>query len=274
VPIVRAMGIQQTLQNVAMFLGPLSAGLLITLLTESITLLLASVLFFVAIVLVLRLPKQIMTHEHPMSVRQAYRDMRVAASFIRHEPFLGPMQFFGPLYACVFLPAATIVFPAWYVLNGQSSAALGLFLGIQAIGGILGGFLFATFGPKVSQRRWLYGTTAAYAGVLFGLSLMQPGSPGTFILAFCAGLTLTGIMTIPYAAFYTRTPQKLLGRVNSLGAAVGYTLSALGALTLGKLITQSSASTALLICAAFMALLAIGAATLPFMKLLDETKPS
>jgi MFS family permease len=45
IPIVRAMGLQQTLQNVANFVGPLTAGVLVALLSESVTLMFASVLF-------------------------------------------------------------------------------------------------------------------------------------------------------------------------------------------------------------------------------------
>jgi MFS family permease len=64
VPIVRAMGIQQTLQNVANFIGPLSAGVLVALLSESITLIFASVLFALCIFLVIGLPRKDMLHEH------------------------------------------------------------------------------------------------------------------------------------------------------------------------------------------------------------------
>jgi len=71
IPIVRAMGIQQTLQNVANFVGPLSAGFLVALLSESITLMFASVLFALCIFLVLGLPRKIIQHEQRMSPRQA-----------------------------------------------------------------------------------------------------------------------------------------------------------------------------------------------------------
>src|SRR5215211_6887299 len=75
IPIVRAMGIQQTLQNVANFVGPLSAGLLVALLSESITLMFASVLFVFCIILVIGLPRKTIIHEQHISLRQAYEDM-------------------------------------------------------------------------------------------------------------------------------------------------------------------------------------------------------
>jgi MFS family permease len=148
VPIVRAMGLQQTLQNVANFIGPLSAGLLVALLSESVTLMFASVLFAVCVFLVIGLPRKNMVHERQLSVRQAYEDMREAVRFVFKDPLLGPMQLFGPLFAFIVGPVSSIVFPAWFVFARQSAVQLGTFLGAQALGGMIGGFLFAAFAPK------------------------------------------------------------------------------------------------------------------------------
>ena len=76
------------------FVGPLSAGLLVALLSESLTLMFASVLFAFCIFPVLRLPPQTIVHEHQMSARQAYDDICEAVQFIIKDPLLGPMQLF------------------------------------------------------------------------------------------------------------------------------------------------------------------------------------
>lgn len=270
VPIVRAMGLQQTLQNVANFVGPLSAGLLVALLSESITLMFASVLFALCILLVIGLPHKVMQHEHPMSVQQASEDMREAVRFIFKDPLLGPMQLFGPLFAFIVGPVSAIVFPAWFVFADQSAAQLGIFLGAQALGGMIGGFLFAAFAPKVSQQKWLFGATGAYALALLGLYFMQPGSVSALLVGFLAGVVFTGIMAIPYSSFYIRTPERLLGRVNSLGAGMGFIVIALASLFFGWLINATSAKTGLLACAIGMGLIALGVLLFPFMKYLDE----
>jgi MFS family permease len=270
VPIVRAMGIQQTLQNVANFVGPLSAGILVALLSESVTLMFASVLFAFCIFLVLRLPRQSFVHEHPMSVRQAYEDMREAVRFLIQEPFLGPMQLFGPFFAFVVGPVSGIVFPAWFVFANESATELGIFLGAQALGGMIGGFLFAAFAPKVSQHKWLFGATGLYALALLILYFLQPGSVGAVLVGFLAGVVFTGIMAIPYSSFYIRTPERLLGRVNSLGAGMGFIIISLDSLFFGWLINATSARTGLLICAIIMGLIALGVLLFPFMKHLDE----
>jgi MFS transporter len=270
VPIVRAMGIQQTLQNVANFVGPLSAGLLVALLSESVTLMFGSILFALCIFLVLGLPRKHVEHAQRMSIRQAYEDLREAVEFLIKDPFLGPMQLFGPFFAFVVGPVSAIVFPAWFVFANQGAAQLGIFLGAQALGGMLGGFIFAAFAPKASQQKWLFGATSAYALALLGLYFLQPGSISAVLVGFLAGIVFTGIMAIPYTSFYIRTPERLLGRVNSLGAGMGFVIIALASLFFGWLINATSAKTGLLACAILMGLIALGVYVFPFMKHLDE----
>jgi MFS family permease len=88
VPISRAMGLTQTLQGIATFVGPITAGLLIAVWGEANTLAVTTVLFLAGIALASRLRKQTTTHEQPMTSRQVYRDMREAVRFLRSEPFV------------------------------------------------------------------------------------------------------------------------------------------------------------------------------------------
>ncbi len=279
VPITRAMGLTQTLQGIATFLGPITAGLLIAAFGEANTLLVTTILFLMAIVLVSRLRKRVMVHEHPMSARQAYRDMREAVQFLIKEPFLGKMQLVGPLMGAVIVPISALIFPAWFIFAHQDSRALGIFLGAGAIGGMVGGAIFAALAHKLAQRTWLVGATALYGLAMLGLYFLQPGSVLAIGVSFLAGSMMSMLFAVPYTAFYSRTPQKLLGRVGSLGAAMGALAGALASLGFGWLIQTASAPSALLVCAFIMSGLAIALGTMPFMRLLDnpseqaETEP-
>jgi MFS family permease len=124
--------------------------------------------------------------------------------------------------------------------------------------------------PRVSQRRWLVGSTAGHAFALAGLYFLQPGSMLSLVAGFAAGAMSTGIMAIPYTAFYTRTAERLLGRVNSLGAASGFLMVSISSLFFGWLVDVHSVRTAILTCAVGMGSLSIGTFLLPFTKLLDE----
>ncbi|TCO30418.1 MFS transporter [Kribbella steppae] len=270
VPITRAMGLTQTLQGVAMFVGPITAGLLIAAFGEANTLFVTTVLFLTSIVLASRLRKKVLTHEHPMSAQQTYRDLREAVDFLVKEPFLGKMQLVGPLMGAVIVPISALVFPAWFIFAKQDSRALGIFLGAGAIGGMVGGVLFAALGQKLAQRTWLVSATAFYAVALLGLYFLQPGSVLAVGVSFVAGLMLSVMFAVPFTAFYSRTPQELLGRVGSLGAAHGSLMGALASLGFGWLMHTVSAPTALLVCALIMGGITAALAFMPFMRLLDN----
>ena len=270
VPITRAMGLTQTLQGVAMFVGPITAGLLIAAFGEANTLLVTTVLFLTSIVLASRLRKKVLTHEHPMSARQAYREMREAVDFLIKEPFLGKMQLVGPLMGAVIVPVSALVFPAWFIFAKQDSRALGIFLGAGAIGGMVGGVLFAALGEKLAQRTWLVSATGLYGSALLGLYFLQPGSAPAVGVSFVAGLMLSVMFSVPFTAFYSRTPQELLGRVGSLGAANGSLMGALASLGFGWLMHTVSAPTALLACALIMGTITAALAFMPFTRLLDS----
>ncbi|MEV0285879.1 MULTISPECIES: MFS transporter [unclassified Kribbella] len=275
VPMTRAMGLTQTLQGVATFVGPITAGLLIAAFGEANTLLVTTVLFLMSIVLVSRLRKQVISHEQPMTPRQTYRDLREAVQFLVKEPFLGKMQLVGPLMGAVIVPISALIFPAWFIFAQQDSRALGIFLGAGAIGGMVGGVTFAALAQKLPQRTWLVGATGLYASALLGLYFLQPGSIPAIGVSFLAGSMLSVMFAVPYTAFYSRTPQNLLGRVGSLGAAYGSLVGALASLGFGRLMHAVSAPHALIVSALIMGAIAFALASLPFMRLLDHpTKPT
>lgn len=270
VPITRAMGLTQTLQGVATFVGPITAGLLIASFGEANTLLFTTVLFGLTIVLASRLRKRVVPQQQPMSPRQAYHDMRDAVRFLVAEPFLGKMQLVGPLMGAVIVPISALIFPAWFVFAQQGSKALGVFLGAGAIGGMAGGVTFAALAQKLPQRTWLVGATGLYATALLGLFFLRPGSGPAIVVSFLAGSMLSVMFAVPYTAFYSRTPQNLLGRVGSLGAAYGSLVGALASLGFGRLMHTVSAPHALLAAAVIMGGIAIALASMPFVRLLDS----
>jgi MFS family permease len=269
VPIGRAMGLTQTLQGVATFVGPITAGLLIAVWGEANTLLVTTVLFLAGIALASRLRTRVTTHDQPMTSRQVYRDMRDAVRFLKNEPFLGKMQIVGPFMGAVIVPISALVVPAWFVFGQQDSRALGIFLGAGAVGGMVGGGAFAAWSSRLPQRTWLVGATALYAATMLGLYCTQPGSMPAIGLSFAAGGMLSVLFAVPYTAFYSRTPQELLGRVGSLGAAHGSLMGAVASLGFGWLLHAASAPNALLVCAAIMGAIALALATMPFVRLLD-----
>lgn len=151
VPLVRATSLQETLQNTAQFVGPLAAGFLVAAVAERGTLLVAAAIFAAALALIAGLERQRLGHDAPLTPARALADVREGFRFIAAEPLLGPLTFLLVAWVAVYLPLSTLVFPAWFNFARQSAGALGVFLGAQALGAILGGLVFAAVGPRVSR---------------------------------------------------------------------------------------------------------------------------
>lgn len=107
---------------------------------------------------------------------------------------------------------------------------------------------------------------AAVTGTLVG-GLVTDRIGGRRVSILADGLSLITALTLAVALW---SPQNLLGRVGSLGAAYGTLIGALAALAFGWLIHTVSAPSALLVCSLVMGAIAASLALAPFMRLLDS----
>lgn len=269
VPLLRASSIQEVLQGTAMFIGPMTAGLLVAAITEGATLLVVAAIFVLCALLIFRVKKQKIVHEQPMTIRQSWADMREGFVFLMKEPLLGPLTILGTIFVGLFMPLATIIFPAWFVFAGQNAEALGIFLGAQALGGLLGGLVFTTIATKVSGYVWMI-LSNILSTIFFGAMLfVDPGSWWAVALSFLVGTTSAGFYPIMNTAYYSRTPEKLFGRVNGASWALSLVALPVTSLLFGWIINLTSATIALGIVVASNAILTIVVWLYPSMKLLD-----
>jgi MFS family permease len=271
IPLIRAGSVQESLQNAAMFAGPLSAGLLVAWLHEGNTLLLAAALFGLCIFLIFGLKYPRPRHDHRLTAREAFAEFREGVVFLAKEPLLGPLSLLGVLLICFIAPLTTVVFPAWFVLAREGANDLGIFLGAQALGTIVGGAGFATLSTRVSSRKWFISTNLGYAAGLLALSFTQPGSLLAVGISFLAGMASAGWFPIINTAYYARAPEQILGRVNGAAFTLYWVVVSPVSLLLGVLVGATSARIGLVVCAAGLGLLGIAASLMPFMKLLDES---
>jgi hypothetical protein len=270
VPLVRATSIQETLQNIAQFVGPLAAGFLIAVVAEQGTLLVAAGLFLAAMALIAGLERQRLTHDQPMTAAGALADVREGFRFIATEPLLGPLTFLLVAWVAVYVPLSTLVFPAWFNFARQGAGALGVFLGAQALGAILGGLVFAAVGPRISRFWWFVPTNLTATALLAALLATEPGSAVAVALSFAVGLVSAGSLPIINTAYYSRTPEELLGRVNGTSFAMVLAALPFSALAFGWLINATSPETAIAVVVAGNAVVVAVFALLPAMRLIDE----
>jgi len=270
VPLVRATSLQETLQNTAQFVGPLAAGFLVAAVAERGTLLVAAAMFAAAMALIAGLERQRPVHDQPMTPARALADVREGFRFIAAEPLLGPLTFLLVAWVAVYLPLATLIFPAWFNFARQSPGALGVFLGAQALGAILGGLVFAAVGPRVSAFWWFVPTNLAATAGLAGLLATEPGSPAAVALSLGVGLVSAGSLPIINTAYYSRTPEELLGRVNGTSFAMVLAALPFSSLAFGWLINATAPETAIAVVVAANAVMVAAFALLPAMRLLDR----
>lgn len=272
VPLIRAGSLQESLQNAAMFAGPLSAGLLVAWLNEGNTLLLAAALFGLCIFLIFGLKHPKPRHDHPLTLKKVFTDLYEGIVFLAKEPLLGPISILGVLLMCFIAPLTTVIFPAWFVLANEGANDLGIFLGAQALGTIVGGMGFAAVSTKVSSRKWFIFTNIGYAVGLFGLYFTQPGSVPAVCISFLAGMASAGWFPIINTAFYARAPERILGRVNGAAFTLYWVVVSPASLLLGLLVSTTSPRTGILVSAIGLGLLGAGAYLMSSMKLLDENQ--
>jgi macrolide resistance protein len=212
VPLVRATSLRETLQNTAQFVGPRAAGL----------------------------ERQRLGHDQPLTAASALADVRQGFRFIVSEPLLGPLTWLLVAWVAVYVPLSTLILPAWFNFAREGAGALGLFLGVQALGGVLGGLAFAAVGPKVSKFRWFVATEVVATALLAALLATEPGSAAAVALSFGVGLVGAGSLPIINTAYYSRTPEELLGRVNGTSFAMVLTVLAFSSLAFGWLVNATA----------------------------------
>ena len=104
VSLIRATSLQETLQGTANFVGPLAAGLMIGIFSESVALVAVSLVFLVCIFLIRGVRPQTIVHSERLTIKKALTDIREGFSFVFKEPLLGPITLLLAIVVC-FVPA-------------------------------------------------------------------------------------------------------------------------------------------------------------------------
>jgi MFS family permease len=115
---------------------------------------------------------------------------------------------------------------------------VGLLRGVQAVGGVLGGVVIATWGKRLSARAQAIWGLAAFAGLsaLTWNSPLLSTAPGWYILLFIAlGIPATALTTGLITGSQQASPPRLRGRILSLLAVAQALGQATGILAAGLL---------------------------------------
>ncbi len=106
-------------------------------------------------------------------------------------------------------------------------------------------------------------------GLLAALLATEPGSVAAVALSFGVGLVGPAPLPIINTAYFSRTPEELLGRVNWTSFAMVLTVLPFSSLAFGWLINATAPETAITLVAAANAVMVAAFALLPAMRLVD-----
>lgn len=101
----------------------------------------------------------------------------------------------------------------------------------------------------------------------------RAGSAAAVGLSFGVGLVGAGSLPIINTAYYSRTPEELLGRVNGTSFAMVLTVLPFSSLAFGWLINATAPETAITVVVALNAVMVAAFALIPAMRLVDAGRP-
>jgi predicted MFS family arabinose efflux permease len=121
---------------------------------------------------------------------------------------------------------------------GAGPAVVGLLMAADALGSVLGAWLFVRFVPAATRAR-LVGVLAVAAGLPLALCILRPGVPLTLLLWAASGMLSTAYLLQTQASFVRATPDG--GRGRAIGVAASGIIAAQGAaVLLGGLLSDAT----------------------------------
>lgn len=140
---------------------------------------------------------------------------------------------------------------------GAGAATAGLLMSADAVGSVVGGWLFLRYFPERLRERAI-GPLALLAGLPLVLCALAPGVAATFVLWAVGGAFATACMVQAQADFVRATPDALRGRAIGVAASGMVTAQGVAAL-LGGLAAEAWGPRAAVVgCGAVGALIAVG----------------
>ncbi|HEX5402837.1 MAG TPA: MFS transporter [Pseudonocardiaceae bacterium] len=241
----RVTGLAGVIERLAATLGPAVGGVLIAVFSPSLGLLATAVCFVAGSVIVgLVLPRGLGSAvAEPLGYG---RSLVEGFEFLRRQPML--LTIFGMVSATNLLDQAftVVLLPVWARMSGGGPAVIGLTGSVRGLASIAGSVVATTAAHRLKRR------------LVFFTGFLVAGAPRFWILAghvplwtvlavfvvsgFGAGFLNPILGAIPYEL----VPQRLMGRVLSMGQALGWAGIPLGGLIAGAAVAATGLAPVLL----------------------------
>jgi MFS family permease len=222
-------------RSLVSLLGAPVAGLLIAIVGAASALWVTATTFAISATIVrLLLPA---TARPGPSGSSLVAEMKEGFQFLFRSRLLRSIVLSATALNMVFSPLFGIGMPVYVQSNGYDAGLLGVMLGGEAAGVLLGSLLYGWLGERLPSRPTVIASLLMLAAPVFGVAV-EPGPWVMWALLFLIGLG-SGIVNPMLSTFIQRsTPPHLLGRALGTFMSVAMLASPLGMLVGGTLIAS------------------------------------
>lgn len=207
--------------------------------------------------------------EAPPAKQSYMSDVLAGLRFVVHDPFLRTIMPVAILYNFLFAPLFAVALPVFVNESLGGAGQLGLLLGGFGIGTAVSTLVYGAIGHRLSRLPMLYGSLVLMTAGFWILAVSQ-----TFWQALVA-MAVAGVAVGPNNALIAtliqvRVPEGMLGRVSALLFAFSTLAAPLGVFLGGFLIESTSYRVALLVMAVGTTIGTIWVLVLPELRRMRE----
>jgi MFS family permease len=195
-------------------------------------------------------------------------DVRNGFAYMRTQPILRALVLGFCTMNFLFAPLFGVALPWFANQELHSVRSLGIILGSEGVGALVGAFLYGRFGERLGRHTFLKAALALVAIPIVPMAF----ATSVWDMTACVVLigTGTGLVNPMFGTILQMTtPAHLLGRMTGLSAAGSLVGRPIGVLLGGVLISLLGFTGATLMIAALMTTMAVALATAPVMRGLD-----
>lgn len=256
IPLARANGIHEAIWSAAALVGAGVGGFALVEFGGERALLIPAGLFAVGIVTMALVA--VPGSQRPgtrAEVRAVWPQTLAGVRFLWREPVLRTIALLGAISMGFWLPIEGIVLPSYFSEIGRPDL-LGITVMALGAGAVAGTLTFVGIGDRL-PRRWLYvGATIGSAAAVVGMALVPP-FPVFITLCVVAGFAYGPIGPIVNTEMQARAPESMRGRVVGLMVASDNIGGPLTYFLIGPLIAAQGVTTAFLVMACGVFLVAL-----------------
>lgn len=224
----------QAVERGSRLLGAPLAGVLIAFIGTGSVLWLDAISFLISALIVLRAVPAIGAHREKPSDRYL-EELKAGVQFITRDRLILAIVIIVMVTNFLDAPLGGVIYPVFAKRFFGSAVDLGLIIGANGGGALLGAVLFASFGHRLSRRALFFGGFAIVA-LHFWVMAIVPSIWIILLVQLVSGLAAGPINPIISTITYERIPVNLRGRVLGTITAGAYVAIPVGVLLGGYLL--------------------------------------